>query len=149
MKFADPQPVTCPNCQARSPQRVADLLRLQALCPECGCSLNETGREMRRLLDDWGRFVLTTELAMVLEKRLSPAFEDRELDQVQTLRDLVGLVEHRLPQGPGATEQAIATVASAIRELLQSGETERDAGEPEAPINFDAPLLDAVNPHRW
>src|SRR5262245_14326907 len=96
MKYKDPASVTCPECAARSSQRVANLLALKATCLNCGSSLTQTGLSMRSGLDEWATFVAAIMMMLRLEDRLGTTFNDDDVYRVKSLRDLADVVATRL-----------------------------------------------------
>jgi hypothetical protein len=104
---------------------------------------------MRQSLDEWSTFILSVQLAFDLEDRLGKMIDDdlEALDQVKTLRDLAVMVEHHLPPGDTVTAQAIGMVKSAAEQIRRR--SIRNRVDCEDTLNFDIPLLDAIQPRRW
>ena len=155
MKFKDPAEVVCPNCSAHSVQRVADLLALGAKCPSCQNTLSERGTKMRRALDAWETYVASIWLTGCLEDRLGVRFTGDEVEAAKTLRGLVTLVETRLARNDHDDIQAAELVEWAMKQLRddqfwqQRGPHIRGRRKFAASLDLDAPLIDAIDPHRW
>jgi hypothetical protein len=151
-KYKDPATVTCPECAARSSRRVADLLALQATCPNCGSSLTQVGLSMRRGLDEWATFVATIVMSFRLEERLGTKFDENEIYGVKTLRDLASIVGTRLDQKGDVASRSIELTRWAVSELASDPlwRSHRSLlGEAPDPLDVDAPLLDVLDPGRW
>jgi hypothetical protein len=149
MKFRDPCHITCPHCGALSDQRVARMLTLEAICPQCQGSLITAGLDMRQSLDAWSSYILPVLLVLDLENRLGSKIADVEaLGHVKTLCDLVVMVERHLPPGDTVTAQAIGMVKSAVEQIRRECSI-RNCDGCEDTLNFDIPLLEAIDPRRW
>jgi|KBSSwiStaDraftv2_1062776.scaffolds.fasta_scaffold22278_3 hypothetical protein len=145
MKFKDPREVACPECSTTSKQRVAKLLALKATCPECSHSLADTGLKMRQALDDWSTYVIAIELTCELERALGCEFEDKGLEKVKTLRDVIAFV------GPAREAAAATAMPKAVREVRQEGMFKHAYTGPDrdAELDFNLGLVEMFMPNRW
>ena len=91
MRFIDPHPVTCPNCQETHEYVLDDLLNLKAACKSCGYDLSSIGQKMNDQLDDWSLFVMRVELIIELEKKFDIRYIDEEIEQLVTIGDVIAL----------------------------------------------------------
>ncbi len=112
MKYVDPFPVICDVCHLKSSQRVDDLLRLMALCPACGRSFESVGLRMRAHSDGAGRFWILTELALAIEDE-GVIIADVEFDRVETLHDLINIVNLHLNGNINDPSNSVALVLKA------------------------------------
>jgi hypothetical protein len=97
---------------------------------------------MRKSCDEVATLVYAVEIVLFVEEQLGITIPDTLIDNEMprdqiTLRFLTSIVETVLP--PGGESAAAAAVASAVRCEFP------DAVDP---LDMDAPLLDAVCPHR-
>jgi hypothetical protein len=149
-KYKDPASVTCPESAARSSQRVANLLALRATCPNCGNSLMQIGLSMRNGLDEWATYVAILLMTIRLEDRLEMRFTDDEVDGVKTLRDFATIVASHLGNKDEATSRSVELTRWAAGELAEDpfwAGRRPTVGTDQ--LDFDVPLLDALEPDRW
>lgn len=116
MKFIDPHPVTCPNCQETHDYVLNNLLNLIAVCKSCGYNLSSIGQEMNDRLDDWSLFVMRIELIIELEKNLNVHYIDEEVEQLVTIEDVITLTASKA-SGRYDREQIKQQVYEAIAEV--------------------------------
>jgi len=94
-------------------------------------------------------------LTVCLEGRLGGLLTGEELRQVKTLRGFAALVETRLAPNDSAGSQAIELDRSAMEQLYSDPMWEQRGphlGGPRArpaSLEFDMPLIDAIDPRRW
>lgn len=144
MKYVDPLPVICDACDLKSSHRVNGVFRLVATCPACGRSLESIGLQMRARSDEAGRLWTLTELALAVECE-GVIIPDIAFDDVQTLRDLVDIVTHRLDDSfeDGAKSHALVwkaahrAAAKTSRTLVESDDL------------IDKPLSSVFRPCFW
>jgi len=103
--------------------------------------------EMRNGLDEWARFVAKLVMTDRLAEHLSAHFSDNDVDKIKTLRDLSNLIAAHLEDTGQAPARAIELTRWAVAEL------EKDflwgARASHTALDFDAPLLDVLDPGRW
>lgn len=115
MKFADPQQVTCPHCSAVQHKSVDSLLDLAATCDSCGKKLDQVGREMRRLIDEWRSFIGMIEMTMALEDRFGLAITDDELEASDTVDAFDALICRK--RGELGVDEVFDAIKEALRAL--------------------------------
>lgn len=96
MRWLDPRPITCSQCNRLSHVSIADLSALQAACPFCEFSFARIGQGMLdqevRFNREVGPFIVGYELW----QEFGWESFDIELDQVRTLNDLALLLSRYL-----------------------------------------------------
>ena len=106
----DPSQALCPACGTEQLKPVRELLALAATCDVCGASLDQTGREMQAMLDEWHLFCYRGFLAQALEKRLGITVSDGDMARMSTGEDVVTFTARK-------SADAASVAASALREL--------------------------------
>lgn len=108
---------------------------------------------MRRALDEWATFVAALIMLLRLEDRLGTKFNDDEAYGVKSLRDLANIVAARLEQRDEAAPRSVELTTWAVGELAESpfwgSRPGRRLMAGTSPLDFDAPLLDVLDPGRW
>jgi hypothetical protein len=107
---------------------------------------------MRRGLDEWATYVAILLMTIRLEDRLGFRLTDDEVDGVKTLRDLAAIVASRMENRSEATSSSVELTTSAAGELARDPFWAGRPSRPSAtanPLDFDVPLLDALEPDRW
>lgn len=91
---------------------------------------------------------MVVELAMAIEPAIGCQIEDRELDQVITLQDLISVVAPHMPDVHGTQERSGQIVLEAVRSLSIEGLSAMQ-GQDADQLDLDRPLLDVLYPDRF
>jgi hypothetical protein len=103
--------------------------------------------EMRNSLDKWAAFVAKLLMTLRLSEHLGVRFSDDDVDEVRTLREFSKLIEGQLKDAAQASARAVDLTRWAVTELEKE-----PLWRPRSvtqPLDFDAPLLDVLDPGRW
>jgi hypothetical protein len=103
--------------------------------------------EMRNGLDKWATFVAKLVMTDRLSEHLGVHFSDNDVDEIRTLRELSKMIEGHLKDAPQASARAVDLARRAVTELEKDPLWGRAASR--TPLDFDAPLLDVLDPGRW
>jgi hypothetical protein len=103
--------------------------------------------EMRNGLDKWATFVAKLVMTDRLSEHLGVHFSDHDVDEIRTLRELSKLIEGHLKDTAQAPARAVDLTQWAVAELERDPFWGRAASR--TPLDFDAPLLDVLDPGRW
>jgi hypothetical protein len=103
--------------------------------------------EMRGSLDKWATFVAKLVMTQRLSEHLGVHFSDDDVDGVGTLHELSKLIEGQLKDKASASARAVELTVWAVTELEKDPLWGRAASR--APLDFDAPLLEVLDPGRW
>jgi hypothetical protein len=101
---------------------------------------------MHNGLDEWARFVAKLIMTERLAKHLGVHFSNDEVDGIKTFRDLSNLIAARLEETTEGSTRAIELTRWAVSELEREPLWGRAS---QTPLDFDAPLLDVLDPGRW
>jgi len=107
---------------------------------------------MRDGLDEWATFVAAMLMMLRLEERLSTKFTEDQFHGVKTLRDLSAIVAARLERTGETASRSVELTTWAVGELAQEplwGSRPCRFADDSSPLDFDGPLLDALDPGRW
>ena len=121
MKYIDPLPVKCVDCDQKYAYAVKDLLSQQVLCKSCGRSLSYVGKEMQSNIDEWTAYLLKVELAIEVENIIKPlTLTDDELEEMGKVKDLIQLIQHRARMKSDKAERAVLVAINSLRSRNKS-----------------------------
>jgi hypothetical protein len=110
----------------------------------------QIGLSMRNGLDEWATYVAILLMTIRLEDLLETRFTDDEVDGVKTLRDFATVVAWQLENSDEATSRSVELTRWAAGELAEDpfwAGRRPTVGTDR--LDFDVPLLDALEPDRW
>ena len=117
MQFKDPYNVECPACGYQAAYSVSSLLHLTAECTSCGEPLIGIGENMHRMKTDWGIWLAKVELATSLERELGVSIEDPDIDNADTVLELIQALAGRHAWDDQVREEK-ATLATTVFKAL-------------------------------
>jgi hypothetical protein len=135
MKFMDPLNVSCPVCDTRQLQRVADLLSFSAVCTRCAAPLDNVGRSMHKSMKEVGDQINYVVFPLIdLEEQLAVPFpDDGGWDRAKTKAELVGAIVAYLSAVAPEKADPNAISAAYDQSLIRHGHP--------LPVSDSAPLF--------
>jgi hypothetical protein len=93
MIFQDPHSVKCDTCDHEGEYKVALLLAYEAKCDQCGSGFASASSQMNALTDRVKESFELLQVVLGIEEHFKQEYNGREIEDVQTIRDLVQVTE--------------------------------------------------------